>query len=624
MMSSRARSLAPLLALFLASSCTAAAPDVNEALRSETVASDRQAFTTVDPSVQPSTMAAYAQSSPVTTAAIFAPKPNNVDVAFDLQVPSSTFYQPATGTLDKRNAAGYHLVSMSIDTIDNSLPLISAIFHKDAVGSQLVILPWSSFLQKRSQLSATGVGLVDVSTYVQNGQRYFVGVFRPGMGSFVAPVSGMSWADLGNQTNAKANLGLSLVKVRGYVDNGKTYYLGLWQPMGPTGHSLWGGDWNAFSKYLYDRAADGQRLVDMTDLRRERKPSLRRYVARWDRRLRGRRRDERTGLRAQSQRSDQPPRAGGRDDSARARLHAAPGLAAAFHDQVDSLDVGYSYAVNVHDVVTALGAFGNARAPWESINPSLPMTINTRMKTASTTKTFTAVAMLKLAQQQNIDMNTPFVTALGPYAASCGALGAGVSAITLKDLMAQRSGLYDDQDCNICASIQKPATDTKEYRNINFCILKKVIEAKSNTDFDTYLENNVLTPSKAYGIACEHPGPSMFSTLYYAQSSQLPGTFFDSPSRSMTVCGAGGLQAGAQQLSGFHARVESRCHPRYADRERLVFRHRGAGLRRHLQRADAHKPWARVGGGRAARWTSTTAAWPRPSTSSPTTRRWPS
>src|SRR6476660_8352569 len=118
--SCHSRSISLLALTLLGGGCVAAGPDAKQ--EAVPAGANAQAFTTLDPNLQASNIDSYAQTSPVTNAGIFAPKAANVDVVFDLDLPSSMFFQPG-GTLAQRGASGFHLAGIAFDSAPNSTAL---------------------------------------------------------------------------------------------------------------------------------------------------------------------------------------------------------------------------------------------------------------------------------------------------------------------------------------------------------------------------------------------------------------------------------------------------------------------------------------------------------------------
>jgi hypothetical protein len=76
----------------------------------------------------------------------------------------------------------------------------------------------SNFESKIADFESQGLRLIDVETYVANGQRKWAGVFRPGTQNFV---HGIPLASFTQQLNAPANQGLAPWIIEIYEDSGQ-------------------------------------------------------------------------------------------------------------------------------------------------------------------------------------------------------------------------------------------------------------------------------------------------------------------------------------------------------------------------------------------------------------------
>jgi hypothetical protein len=120
---------------------------------------------------------------------------------------------------------------------------------------------WDDFQAKWKQLSAQGQRLVDFETYVDgNGVRRYSGVWRAGADAHYLWV-GVDWKSFQAKWNSLSAQGLRLSVLRTYVDGGAVRYAGVWRA-GSDAHYLWAGvDWNNFQAKWEELGKQNLRLV---------------------------------------------------------------------------------------------------------------------------------------------------------------------------------------------------------------------------------------------------------------------------------------------------------------------------------------------------------------------------
>lgn len=504
---------------------------------------------TLDPALSNSPIASYANDSTKTYSGIFRPKPAGVaGVVYDTRVLDTEFFKPTTGTQAARRAAGYELISVDV-WMQSETRLISGVFQKDGLASQLWILTEPDFKKKADALRVQGQRLVDVTTYFQNGQQWYVGVFRPGQGrQFFLP--GLTFSQLAAQATTRAASGHFLTNVEAYVNTaGAPRYAGVWSfaPQGSSGYFLWDGDWNTLSKAILDRGAQGQRLVDLSAYVHK---GRRRYVGVW---LNGTADYQVVAATTKSVFD----RKVGELAAARGLVPAVietelgymppVGFAAAMHDRYDATHIGYSYAILEHGAITAVGANGEARAARDP-NPRA-MTSASRMDIASMSKAITAAAVLKLLEgRTDFTVDTPFMKIFGNKYKN---VGTGVADITLADLLRHQSGLTYVDPCDNAKTIEKPANAGVGYSNENYCILREVVETLSKSSFLGYLQSTFFGRFNMGSTDCERNNTLPELPLYYLAGSALNGWNGDEAARSRKVCGTGGFQSTAGDMAKF-------------------------------------------------------------------------
>jgi CubicO group peptidase (beta-lactamase class C family) len=222
-------------------------------------------------------------------------------------------------------------------------------------------------------------------------------------------------------------------------------------------------------------------------------------------------------------------------------------------------EVGYSWAIAQNGQLKASNGGGWARAPWEAVSPSVPMSANRRMTIASVSKTITAVAVMKLIEDNpGLDLDDPFYPLIedewsGLFFDVEGVLvnlpGPDLETVTLRNLLTHRSGLTTGLGCGKLTQLMGLGVvatpgDTYDYENSNYCLLREVIESVSGQSYQSYVQEKLLTPMGITNMSCEVEDTD--PTLYY-NTILNPGTSWgDFPS-----CSAFGWYASAVDLARF-------------------------------------------------------------------------
>jgi hypothetical protein len=160
-------------------------------------------------------------------------------------------------------------------------------------------------------------------------------------------------------------------------------------------------------------------------------------------------------------------------------------------DALDGLTVGYAYSIWQAGSLHSEDGVGYAR-----VNPDVPETnqsASKAMTVASISKTITAVAVLRVLQQEGISVDA----AIGPWLPSAWEPGEGVADITFRQLMTHTSGLLQNYQTatgtsggqstgswdNIKIAIEQDlGSQTYRYANMNFSIFR------------------IMLPKVAYGL----------------------------------------------------------------------------------------------------------------------------
>ena len=166
-----------------------------------------------------------------------------------------------------------------------------------------------------------------------------------------------------------------------------------------------------------------------------------------------------------------------------------------FNQTLSSNVGGYSYVIFKENDIVAQG--GNGIAVPNAHQPK-SMTSETRMQIASCSKAITAIALLKELENHTVNVETTLGKILAHEFPKMSEL---TKAITLKNLLTHKSGynfgyletphkiglekLFSENPPNAIDS-------NMSYSNLNYAILRYVIEFISKTDYEEYVKTNIL------------------------------------------------------------------------------------------------------------------------------------
>jgi len=103
--------------------------------------------------------------------------------------------------------------------------------------------------------------------------------------------------------------------------------------------------------------------------------------------------------------------------------------------------IGYSYAIGRDGALIRSGAGGARRLPQDG--GRAPFTVNTQSQAASTSKTLTAVALVKALDDRGLSVDSR----VAPFLPSCLKQGPGVNTLTFRELLDHTSGLSEPSGC---------------------------------------------------------------------------------------------------------------------------------------------------------------------------------
>ena len=153
-------------------------------------------------------------------------------------------------------------------------------------------------------------------------------------------------------------------------------------------------------------------------------------------------------------------------------------FAESIEDALKGRVVGYSYAIAMNGITVRTGA-GGFRTRGDD-DGWRPFNVDTQAEAASTAKTVTAVAMLKVLAKEGL----PISTKVEPYLPACWKRGSRISSLTFRHLLTHTSELEEDEDLigvdydkdpwtSIARVVELGRTGPKkEYNNFNFRLLR--------------------------------------------------------------------------------------------------------------------------------------------------------
>lgn len=190
------------------------------------------------------------------------------------------------------------------------------------------------------------------------------------------------------------------------------------------------------------------------------------------------------------------------------------------------------------------------------------ITTSTRLPVGSVGKTMTSFAVLQLVDSGDVDLDKPITTYLPEFKPQ----GTGAADITVRQLLAHTSGLPNptlvpaaeslEQRVDQIADIElasNPGT-TFTYSNLNYQTLGRLVEVVSETQFSTYLKDNIFAPLDmgdtssvvvARDVDEDTPG---HVTLY--------GLALSLPEMDNIIAGAGGVMSTAEDMSKWLAMIQ--------------------------------------------------------------------
>jgi D-alanyl-D-alanine carboxypeptidase len=230
--------------------------------------------------------------------------------------------------------------------------------------------------------------------------------------------------------------------------------------------------------------------------------------------------------------------------------------------------VGWAYVINQNGLFARGKAYGSAR---NKADGDLGFTLNKKINMASVSKYLTAIAVMQLMDERNLDITAKVADWLPPSWTP----GLGVANLTFGDLLSHASGLASvnsNFSSTLCYSCLRSVIangvvnpKTRNYLNANFALFRVLIpslwkglpgapaispvldSASTEQLYIQYMQDKVFEPIGITGADCE-PEARATSTLYYATTDgdATNGAFYNSWT---SLAGGGGYFLSAMQMA---------------------------------------------------------------------------
>jgi CubicO group peptidase (beta-lactamase class C family) len=233
------------------------------------------------------------------------------------------------------------------------------------------------------------------------------------------------------------------------------------------------------------------------------------------------------------------------------------------NEKMEQLHIpGAALAIVQGDQVEYLQAYGVADRSGRAMTPQTPFML------ASVSKSFTALAIMRLAEEGKLDIDAPVQKYLTWFRVADEQASA---QITVRQLLYQTSGLteLDGNRFNQATSLDDDALiatmkrlntvklghlpgESFEYSNLNYGLLGAIVETVSGQSFETYIQQNIFDPlgmAHSFTSLSEAQTGGMTSGYYPFLGIQVPYERFMPYGRTVTPWG--GLFSSAEDLAHY-------------------------------------------------------------------------
>jgi CubicO group peptidase (beta-lactamase class C family) len=165
---------------------------------------------------------------------------------------------------------------------------------------------------------------------------------------------------------------------------------------------------------------------------------------------------------------------------------------------------GFAYGLVVDGQLVHSGAFG-----YTDVEKKTPATTQSLFRIASMTKSFTAMAIIKLRDEGKLQLDDPAYKYI-PEMKHLHYLTADASPITIRQLLTHAAGFPEDNpwgdrqlqdsDAELMALINKGISFSNapgvayEYSNLGFTLLGHIVSKVSGMPYEAYITKNILQP----------------------------------------------------------------------------------------------------------------------------------
>jgi CubicO group peptidase (beta-lactamase class C family) len=217
---------------------------------------------------------------------------------------------------------------------------------------------------------------------------------------------------------------------------------------------------------------------------------------------------------------------------------------------------GYAFLARSNGEIVVSRVGGYARMPYEKLGGGMRWTALTPMQVASVSKAITGTALVKLWEEKHKSFSFdepfwPFVKDSFPKATEQS------RHITLRQLLTHKSGLLqfesiyhpikDAADALASATNGVPGLKS-QYNNLNYYLLRLVIERISGEHYTQYVLDHVLRPCGAVNMTTRPEDPLPLLCYVSTGATNLPGNAMPDFSSS---AGAFGWYGSSLDLSAF-------------------------------------------------------------------------
>jgi CubicO group peptidase (beta-lactamase class C family) len=217
---------------------------------------------------------------------------------------------------------------------------------------------------------------------------------------------------------------------------------------------------------------------------------------------------------------------------------------------------GFSVGIVSTDRIIYAKSFG-----FKDLDNHIPATNNDPFHIASISKTFTAIAVMKLVEENKLNLDSPVVRYLSYFKTA----GRDHEKITVRQLLSHTSGLpqvlADDrrfdkgENKNATEVTIKNLSEVKlldkpgkrySYSNYGFIVLAAIVSQVSGTDFPAFIKQEILSPLKMSNSFYTELTPGGVAVAYQRTPKEVKRSVVHVENEAMA--GAGGLMSNINDM----------------------------------------------------------------------------